>query len=164
MKCYLLTLIIAFFYSAISQAQLQHKQNSLSIELGRSGLIYNLLFDHQFAPRHFGVQVMAGSNFAKYLRAAQAGGGAYYLIGKQKHYLELGAVISYLWIEEDSDDQRGFAFVYPDHQVQSIYPAMNIGYRFYKKNRLFRIGLSPGFIKSEYVPGGYISYGLSFNN
>ena len=63
-----------------------------------------------------------------------------------------------------SDDQKGFAsiFVYPDYPLKTIYPSINLGYRRYGKNSLFRVGLAPGMIQGKLIPGGYISYGFTF--
>ena len=105
-----------------------------------------------------------GSNFAQYLNLKTAGGGGYYLLGRQNRFLELGIDLQYLVVEEISDDQRGLAdiFVYPNYSIKTLYPSLNIGYRRYGKNGLFRVGFSPGIIKSKLIPGGYISYGFTF--
>jgi hypothetical protein len=62
---------------------------------------------------------------------------------------------------EESDDQRGIP-VYPDYSVETVYPSLNIGYRMCGDNTIFRIGFSPGIIKSEFIPGGYLSFGFRF--
>ncbi len=138
------------------------KYNALSFELGKTGLIYNLNYDHKFQCNNFGFRFGAGSNLAKYLFAFILGGGGYYLAGKRSSFLELGADLNYLVVIEESDDQRSFAFVYPNYSIKTYYAGLNLGYRKYGKSSLFRIGFSPGFIKNEFVPGGYISYGVTF--
>jgi hypothetical protein len=138
------------------------KNNALSLELGKTGLIYNLGFDHRFQDKNFGIRIGIGSNFAKYLSAFSTGGGAYYLTGKNNNHLELGIDISYLIVDEVSDDQKGFTLIYPDYSIKTYYTSLNIGYRKYGKRSLFRVGVSPGFIKDGFVQGGYISYGLRF--
>jgi hypothetical protein len=146
----------------IAQAGEKHKINALSFELGKTGLIYNVNFDHKFPETDFGLRFGAGSNFAKYLYAVAIGGGCYHLIGKTTRFLELGVDVQYLVVDEVSDDQKGFAFLYPDYSVKTLYPSINIGYRAYGRKTLFRIGFSPGLIKSDFIPGGYISYGVAF--
>ena len=90
------------------------------------------------------------------------GGGIYYLAGKGENFFEAGADAYYLDVYERSDDQRSLVFVYPDYTVKAFYATANLGFRRYGTATLFRIGLSPGFIKTGFVPGGYISFGLRF--
>ena len=164
MKQILFIFFALIFGSTICLAQTkgQPKKNALSFELGKTGLIYNLTFDHKLKSKNIGFRFGAGSNLAKYLNAVSVGGGGYYLIGKTHHFLELGLDMQYLVIDEVSDDQKGFAFVYPDYSIKTFYPSLNTGYRSYGKHTLFRIGFSPGLIKKEFVPGGYISFGITF--
>jgi hypothetical protein len=164
MKHTLVTIIGIFVCSTFCFAQVSEKpkQNALSIELGKNGLIYNVNYDRKLSTKNFGFRFGAGSNLAKYLNAKTVGGGAYHLVGKTSRFLELGVDLQYLVVDEVSDDQAGFAFVYPDYSIKAPYPSMNIGYRVYGKRTLFRIGFSPGLIKSDFVPGGYMSYGLTF--
>ena len=159
---------IAIFYFlftfAICKAQTvsNSRNNSLSLELGKTGLIYNLNFDHRFQDKDFGFRFGIGSNFAKYLQAFTTGAGGYYLVGHEINFLELGIDLSYLSVDEVSDDQKGFSLIYPNYSIKTFYASANVGYRRYGKSTLFRIGVSPGFIKNEFVPGGYISFGLTF--
>ena len=136
------------------------KYNALSFELGKTGLIYNLNFDHKFAKNNFGFRFGAGTNFGQYLNVVTVGGGSYFLVGKQSHFLETGVDIQYLVVDEVSDDQKGFSFVYPDYSTKTPYLSLNLGYRSYGKRTMFRVGLSPGLIDNDFVPGGYISYGF----
>ena len=53
------------------------KNNAVSLEIGKSGLIYNLNFDHRFPGKDFGFRFGVGSNFAKYLQAFTGGAGGY---------------------------------------------------------------------------------------
>lgn len=124
--------------------------------------MYNLSFDHRFSTGKAGVRCMAGSNFAQYLNAFFVGGGGYGLIGKTNHFFELGADIGYLSVNEVSDDQKRLTLIYPDYTVKTIYPSLNIGYRSYGKYTLFRVGVSPGYLRNTIIPGGYISYGVRF--
>ncbi|MGQ0739014.1 MAG: hypothetical protein ACT4OJ_08165 [Bacteroidota bacterium] len=161
----LLTAFSAILFSmTICNAQTNEnpKVNAISFELGKTGLIYNLTFDHKSATKNFGLRLGAGSNLARYLKAISLGGGGYYLVGRSNRFLELGVDLQYLIVDEISDDQKGFAFVYPDYSTKTFYPGVNLGYRAYGKRTLFRIGFSPGFIEGDLIPGGYISYGLRF--
>ncbi len=140
----------------------ERKNNALSLEVGRTGLIYNVTFDRRFKVDDFGVRVDIGSNLSKYLSLFTTGIGGYYLVGKRNSHLELGVDLNYLIVDEVSDDQKGLNLVYPDYSVKTVYPSLNVGYRSYGKRTLFRIGVSPGIIKNDFLPGGYISYGLTF--
>ena len=164
MKHTLITIIAIFvcFTLCIAQTTEKPKLNALSFELGKTGLIYNLNFDHKLSEKNFGFRFGAGSNLAQYLNAITVGGGGYHLVGKTNRFLELGVDIHYLVVDEVSDDQKGFAFVYPDYSIKTLYPSLNLGYRAYGKSTLFRIGFSPGLLKSDFVPGGYVSYGVTF--
>ena len=157
--------IIAFVFSSttlLGQSPGDSQRNSLSFEFGKTGFIYNLSFDHRFPDKNWGVRVNIGSNFGKYLSAFTTGLGSYYLLGKKSSHLELGVDLNYLAVEEVSDDQKGFVLLYPDYSIKTFYASMNVGYRYYGHRSLFRIGLSPGFIRNGFVPGGYISLGLTF--
>lgn len=138
------------------------KFNAISFELGKTGLIYNLTFDHRMKKENLGFRFNAGSNFAKYLNAISLGVGSYYLIGRSAQFLELGVDLQYLIINKESDDQRGFSFVYPDHAVSTLLPSANIGYRTTGKHTLFRVGISPGLVENKIFPGGYIGVGVLF--
>jgi len=160
---FLLTAICTILISiAICRAQTNSKLNAVSFELGKTGFIYNLAFDHKAATKNFGFRLTVGSNFAKYLNAMLVGGGSYYLVGKTNHFLELGMDLQYLLVDEVSDDQKSFSFVYPDYSINTFYPSLNLGYRVYSKSTLFRAGVSPGLIDGDFVPGGYVSFGLRF--
>ena len=156
--------ILSFVTLCFAQTTEKPKHNALSFELGKTGLIHSLNYDHKVAGKNFGFRISVGSNFAQYLNLKTAGGGGYYLLGRQNRFLELGIDLQYLVVEEISDDQRGLAdiFVYPNYSIKTLYPSLNIGYRRYGKNGLFRVGFSPGIIKSKLIPGGYISYGFTF--
>jgi hypothetical protein len=162
--CRIVFLVEILFCCANCSAQNNDAESNKSVyfETGKSSLIYCLYFDYKFPQKKFGVRLGGGSNFAKYMRASTAGGGAYYLAGNIKNNLELGLDLHYLNIDEISDDQRGFALVYPDHSISTYYVTTNIGYRHNAKHSLFRIGFAPGFIKNDFVPGGYFSFGIRF--
>lgn len=157
---------ISYFLFACSickgQSDSEVKNYSLSFELGKSGLIYNLNFDQRIQNKDYGYRIVVGSNFGKYLKANTNGVGAYYLSGRENKFLEVGINLFYLSIDEISDDQRDFAFIFPNYSIKTLYASANVGYRLYAKNTLFRIGVSPGIIKNAFLPGAYISYGFRF--
>ena len=160
MKHNLILIIILLFSYAICNAQKSsnEKINAISFELGKTGLLYNINFDHKFK-NNFGVRLGIGSNLNKYLSVFTAGGGSYYLVGHSKNFMELGIDLFYLSVEENSDDQKGFPLIYPNFPIKTYYVSANIGYRRYGAKTLFRIGASPGFIKDKFLTGGYISFG-----
>ena len=164
MRIKIITLFYFLFTFTICNAQSNSnpKNYSLSFELGKNGLMYNAVFDQRFEEKDFGYRIAIGSNFGKYLKVTTSGAGGYYLSGRENNYLELGVDFYYLSIEEISDDQRGVVLITPDYPIKTFYASANIGYRLYQKNTLFRVGISPGFIKDGFLPGGYISFGYRF--
>ena len=166
MKYTLTTILLNFVCGSLcfAQSSAKPKRNALSLELGKTGLIYHLNYDHKIASKTFGFRIGAGSNFAQHLNVIIAGGGGYYLFGKQNRFFELGIDLQYLVADEISDDQRGFAdvFVYPDYSIKTVYQSLNLGYRSYTNKMLFRGGLAPGLMNSKLIPGGYLSLGVRF--
>jgi len=166
MKNYFATILVLFLCVTLSSAQTSKRQNpnAVSFELGKTGAIYNLNFDHILATKNYGFRLGAGSNFGRNFNVVSLGGGGYYLIGRKNKFFELGLDEQYLIAEEISDDQSGLSAisVYPNFPIKTLYPSLNLGYRRYGKHTLLRVGLSPGLINSEFIPGGYISYGYSF--
>lgn len=163
MRHYLTLFILLFLSISVCHAQtkVKAKVNALSFELGKTGLIYNISYDHLFPAKIIGLRVMIGSNFGRYLNAISAGAGGYLLKGKKQQF-ELGVDISYLSVDEVSDDQKGIVLIYPNYTIKTFYASMNIGYRRYGQKSLFRAGVSPGFIKNKFLPGAYVSIGLRF--
>ena len=158
----IIILLSLIFPSVVSaQEVLQQKNNSLSFQLGKTGLIYNLRFDHKIENKNIIYNISAGSNFAKYLNLLTVGGGAGYLFGRRNSFLETELNVNYLVVDEVSDDQ-GFPLIFPDYSIKTVYINVDIGYRRYSKRGIFRFGVSPGFIKNDFLPGGYISYGFRF--
>lgn len=163
MKIVALTAICFFILNFCSaQNKSAAGKNAISLEVGKLGLIYNLTFDHQVAGQRFGYRIFAGSNFEKYLNANNAGAGAYYLVGGGSDFLETGIDLSYLSVEQNSDDQVGVPLFFADDPIKTYYATVNIGYRRSGNKTLFRTGFSPGFTKKGFVPGGYISFGIAF--
>lgn len=101
-------IIILLFCSVLCNAQttIKIKNNALSLELGKTSLIYNLTYDHKLRNKNFGFRVIAGSNLAKYLQAYTVGAGSYYLIGKRSSLFELGVDLNYLSVDEVSDEKE----------------------------------------------------------
>ncbi len=132
---------------------------SLSAELGKNGLITNIIYDYQFSKFQFGFRVGAGTNFAKYIQARTITAGGYKLFGKGKDLFELGIDIQYLDVNEVSDDQRGIPTIYPDYSTKTLYSSLNIGFRKYNKKSMFRIGIAPGITNDGFLPGAYLSFG-----
>lgn len=158
----LLSALLFLFVNLYSQDKSDAKANSVSLELGKTGLLYNLNFDHKIKNKNTGYRVSAGSNFAKYLSAFSATGGGYLLLGKKKTLLELGIDAGFLKVDEISDDQKGLSLVYPDYSIQTFYASLNAGIRVYGQKSLFRAGISPGVLKDGFLAGGYISFGFLF--
>jgi hypothetical protein len=131
-------------------------------EIGKNGIILHAGYDRQFTNNHMGIRVGAGTNFDRHLRAYVFTAGLYKLAGRKYHFFEAGLDLQYINIQENSDDQRGFGFIYPDYTVSACYPSVNLGYRFTGKTFLFRTGFSPGFIKRDFVPGVYLSLGFGW--
>lgn len=136
---------------------------SLSVELGKSGLIYSVVFDNALKDRRYGLRGGFGGNFGKYTEVIMAQVGAYRLFGTKSNFFETGIDLHYLSIDIVSDDQVGISsFVYPDYTTQTYYVTFNAGYRARMGKFLFRAGAAPGFTKDEFIPGAYISAGVCF--
>jgi hypothetical protein len=136
---------------------------SLSVELGKSGLIYSVVFDNALKDRRYGLRGGFGGNFGKYTEVIMAQVGAYRLFGAKLNFFETGIDLHYLSIDIISDDQVGASsFVYPDYTTQTYYVTFNAGYRARMGKMLLRVGAAPGFTKDEFIPGAYISAGVCF--
>jgi hypothetical protein len=161
---YLFSILFISFVN-ISYAQGNNKLQAISFEIGKTGLIYNINYDHKLSDKNLGFRVGVGSNAGQYLRLFSFGGGAYYLFGSTGKFFELGGELNYLSVDEISDDQKSFTslVIYPNYSTKTFYASLNAGYRKYTKKALFRIGIAPGFTKDEFIPGGYISFGITFN-
>jgi hypothetical protein len=158
---WVIIVLVMLCSSTLSFSQTTKKKNAVSFELGKTGMIFNLAYDRMLSDR-VGLRASVGSNFTRYLGAITSGAGAFYLIGKNKHTLELGANLNYLEVNEVSDDQRSGTIIFPDHTIKTWHANMNVGYRMYGAKSIFRVGVSPGFIKEGFIPGAYIGYGLVF--
>jgi hypothetical protein len=142
---YLFSLLFISFVN-ISYAQGNNKLQAVSFEIGKTGLIYNLNYDHKLRDKNFGLRIGMGSNAGQYLRLFSFGGGGYYLFGNSNKFFELGGELNCLSVDEISDDQKSFTslVIYPNYSTKTFYASLNAGYRKYTKKALFRIGIAPG--------------------
>jgi hypothetical protein len=162
MRLALVLLFSSTFMCSYAQRKTNDELKTVSAELGKVGLLFNLSFDYKWKNSPFGARVFLGSNFARYLSAATAGAGGYVVFGNKWHMFETGVEIAYLNISEVSDDQFGFAIIFPSYSIKGISTSLNLGYRNRYKNNIFRIGFSPTILKDVFIPGGYFSYGRGF--
>ena len=72
--------VVLLFFSSICGAQQKPRNNSLSFEVGKTGLIYNLVYDHQFSNR-FGIRAGGGSNFSVSIEVTTGGGDYIIFLG-----------------------------------------------------------------------------------
>jgi hypothetical protein len=163
MRYFFSILFISFIN--IAYAQNNNKLQAISFEIGKTGIIYNLNYDHKFYSKNCGFRVGIGSNLGRYLQLFSFGGGGYYLFGSTSKFFELGGDLNYLSVDEISDDQKGFGnlLVYPNYSTKTFYTSLNAGYRRYSKKTLFRIGIAPGFTRDGFIPDGCISFGIILN-
>lgn len=127
---------------------------AVSVQLGKTGFIYNLVYDYKFRRRQRGFNVSVGSNFGRYLQLYTAGVGYYYLFGKRNRFFEAGINYDYFFVFQISDDQWRFSnMVYRDREARTYFINGTIGYRAYGRKTLFRAGLAPGFTKDRFLPG-----------
>jgi hypothetical protein len=136
------------------------KNNTISLEIGRVGLIYNTMFSHIISNKNYGYKFTVGSNFAKYQKVVQAGAGAYYLKGSKNNFIELGVDLNYLNYYEVSNDQRGINLLLLKKYTKTLYSNVNLGYQYSNNSNLFRVGISPGVMNTGFVLGGYMSFGF----
>ena len=161
MKKLTLSICICLLFSSSSISQNSKSTKALSFEVGKTGAIANLTFDSKATQKNWGYRLFAGSNFGKTVSLINVGAGTYYLLGKANRFFEIGTDLSYLSVDVVSDDEYRFGnFVAPNYDVQSLYATFNLGYRIYSRKTLFRVGIAPGFIKNNFLPGGYISFGV----
>jgi hypothetical protein len=156
---------IIFLYCSVSsfcfgQQKINIKNNALSVELGKVGLIYNAVFSHTIKNKNYGYKINAGTNFSTYQKLLQAGVGAFYIKGKKNNFVELGLDLNYLNYNEVSDDQRGINLLLLKKYTKTLYSNVNLGYQYSNNNNLFRVGFSPGVMNTGFVFGGYISFGI----
>lgn len=164
MKNILLTIISLFGALAVCNGQTTSKvrNNAISYELGKAGLISNIVFDHRFKAKNYGFKLSIGSNLSQYQSVFQTGGGFYCLKGRGKNYMELGTDLNYYEYSVVSDDQIGVRVLFTEAYTKSMYANLNIGYQYCGDEVFFRTGISLGIMDIGFVPGAYIGLGLKF--
>lgn len=148
------------FY-ATGQQDMLKPLNTLSVELGKTGIIWGAYWDKKFASGKSGFRVGGGHNFGRYYSAGMIGGGVYRLLGGDRDFFETGVDVVLFTGTLISDDQvSGLGdIVYPRVTIAAIYPSVNLGYRRYGKKNIFRMGIAPSYLNKEFFTGGYISFG-----
>jgi hypothetical protein len=135
----------------------------MSLEFGKTGLIFNVAYDRLFNNEKLGFRLIAGRSFGRYLNVSNAGGGVFCLFGNKAAVWEVGADLQYLSAILESDDQNpGLGLVYPDYTVKTVCPSLNAGTRRYRRNSVLRAGFSALLIDHQIVPGAYLSIGKTF--
>lgn len=159
-----LFILLLFIPASVCNAQeFEERNDAVSMEFGKTGFLKSFTFDHRFTPSDFGIRALLGGTYSQVRGAFQAGVGAYHLFGKSRRYFELGVDAAYLNVWVDNDDViTTVSLFYPDYPVSTIYTSMNLGYRAYGNKWIFRAGVSPGVLDGDFVPGGYVSFGLTF--
>jgi hypothetical protein len=137
MKTHVLTLIFALATTLLSA----QRASSIFLELGGNGVFYSVNYDTRFADKPNGLGMKIGGavmygNDAGYFVPASLN----YLIGKQKHFLEIGS--------------GGVGIFYKNsagNATQRVFPTATLVYRYQPIERgfLFRIGLAPVFAPQE---------------
>ena len=152
---------IIFFSFIQAQAIGQNNTKTIIVEIGKNGLVFNLLYDHLFDQKKWGFHggggtTLINTNFE--LRTATV--GLFKLIGKKQNFLELGLDAQYHYAYEYADDVKGATLVAPVFTYEGVYCFAVIGYRHFTERGLFRMGFSPGVVEKELIPGAYIGYGF----
>ncbi len=160
MSILLLHLACCFLLINKTLAQSKNLNHSAGVEVGKLGLVFNLMYDYQFQKSKIGVRAIAGKYFERYLNVYQAGAGAYYLFGRKKNHLETGLDLFYFYADEVSDDQVSFINIFPVRNASTWYTSGNLGYRYSGTKTVLRIGISQGYMHSlkNYYTGGYLSF------
>ena len=161
---YFLPFILFFCNPAFSQEPIHNNPKTIIAEFGKNGLVFNLLYDHYFAQKHFGFHAGGGTTlFNRRYELRTATIGFYFLIGKKREFYDLGLDLQYHYSDIYADDVRGFIFIDPPITYEGFYPFVIIGYRRYSDKGLFRIGFAPGIIEKEFITGAYVGYGVILN-
>lgn len=112
--------------------------NAVSVEIGKTGAIFNLTYDRKGETSKIGLRAFAGSNFSSHINVLNIVGGAYYLAGKRASFFELGTDLSYLQVQVNSNDQLRAAYlVAPAYDTRTLSTSFNNGYRHLGHNTLF---------------------------
>ena len=142
----------------------QRNTKTLIGEIGKNGLVFNVLYDHYFYKEHFGLHGGAGTMiFSRLFELRTVTAGFYFLIGKKNEFYDLGFELQYHYTDLHADDVKGFIFADPSVSYEGVFPFLTTGYRRYSKKGVFRIGLAEGIIKGEFIIGAYVGYGIILN-
>lgn len=147
-----------------SQDSIWRNMKTIIGELGKNGLIPNLLYDHYFFKQHFGFHAGVGSTlFNKYFELRTATIGFYFLIGKKREFYDLGLELQYHYADNHAGDANRFILGSPIDSYKGVFPFLTVGYRRYSNKGVLRMGLAEGLINEEYIPGAYLGYGIILN-
>ncbi len=162
-----LLLILLLLASMHSNAQnikdegLEKRAQNIFIELGGQGLLFTANYDSRFSNKRDGLGGRIGIGYI-----AEGGDKATtvpialnYLLGKGKHYFEMGLGTTF---QSTRGDKESF---YSDKNNSSFLGTMSFAYRLQPIDRGFslRVGLSPVFNKNFFIPYyAGLSLGYSF--
>ncbi|HEV7330247.1 MAG TPA: hypothetical protein VGN63_04345 [Flavisolibacter sp.] len=128
------------------------------LQFGGSGPVWSIQYDRRFRPKRNGAGFAAGVGYwgSQGVNAVSIPVSLNYLIGKQKHFLELAGGTTFLTgtVEFYGEASEGSGFVHH----------LSAGYRLQPLNKglFLRAGLSPLFFGSESVLGFYLGVGAGF--
>lgn len=153
----------ALCLSLASNSQAQSAQNAIYLELAGNGALYTLNYDRLVTDN---VSVRAGA-MTMSLDAADGDGSAglliaplmgNYFIGDGSHKLELGAGPALVRATASTD------FGTFDESGTTVFGTATAGYRFQPNDGgfVFRIGFTPLFGSTGFLPWGGLSLGYSF--
>jgi hypothetical protein len=160
-------LSLALFISSIAIAQTQEstiaekRAQNIFVELGGQGLLFTANYDSRFSNRRDGLggRIGIGHIGENGNRATTVPISLNYLLGKEKHFFEMGLGASLMLIGGDGDS------LLFDEDNSSVLGTMSFAYRLQPSDRgfSFRAGLSPIFNKNFFIPYyAGISLGYSF--
>ncbi len=129
--------------------------------LGGSGPIFSANYDRRFAKKLNGFGFTAGLGFfgATGVSIFSVPVSINYLFGKQNHFLELGAGLTYA-----SAASYDFVNDGSSGSGSTIFEHINLGYRYQPATGGFfaRVGMSPLFFEGEYITSYYLGFGYAF--
>lgn len=160
-------LSLALFITSIAIAQTQEstiaekRAQNIFVELGGQGLLFTANYDSRFSNRRDGLggRIGIGHIGENGDRATTVPISLNYLLGKEKHFFEMGLGASLMLIGGDGDS------LLFDENNSSVLGTMSFAYRLQPNDRgfSFRAGLSPIFNKNFFIPYyAGISLGYSF--
>jgi hypothetical protein len=128
------------------------------LQFGGSGPVWSVQYDRRFGRKRNGAGFATGVGYwnSQGVNTVSIPVSVNYLIGKQKHFLELAGGTTFLTgtVEFYGEEAEGSGFVHH----------LSAGYRLQPLNKGFflRAGLSPLFFGSESVLGAYLGLGIGF--